>query len=102
MRGDVHDSEFLIFYFNIRSQLLQTVGKVRIQHAEQDYTPFQTTEERTSNGECIIEVHNFPADFKTDDLLSVFASYRADRGFQIVWVDDTHALAIFSSPILGQ
>ena len=80
---------------------MKTVGKVSIQRATQDYRPHQTADERTSDGECIIEVHDFPADFTTADLFTVFGSYRADKGFQIVWVDDTHALAIFSSPIIG-
>lgn len=78
------------------------IGKVKVQGASQDYRPFQTIEERSSDGECIIEIHGFTPDLKTEDLFTIFAPYRADRGFQIVWVDDTHALAIFSSPITGQ
>lgn len=77
------------------------VGKVSIHHAAQNYAPFQTTEERTSDGDCIIEIFGFSADFKTDDLVSIFAAYRRDPTFQIVWVDDTHALAVFSSPTMG-
>ncbi len=83
-------------------QLMTAIGKTSIQHAAQNYTPFQTMEERTSDGGCIIEIYGFSAEFKTDDLFLVFASYRADKAFQIVWVDDTHALAIFSSPTTGK
>lgn len=80
---------------------MTAIGKVSVQQAAQDYTPFQTVEERTSDGGCVIEVYGFPSEFKTEDLLAIFATYRSDPGFQIVWVDDTHALAVFSSPTLG-
>lgn len=81
---------------------MTNIGKVTIQHASQDYTPFQTVEERTSDGDCIIEIFGFSSDLKTDDLVAVLAAYRVDPAFQIVWVDDTHALAIFSSPTVGR
>ena len=81
---------------------MKSVGKVKIQRATQDYRSYQTADERTSDGECILEVYDFPADFKTDDLLTIFAPYRSDKGFQLVWVDDTHALVVFSSPIIGE
>lgn len=80
---------------------MTAVGKVTIQHATQDYSSFQSADERISSGGCIIEIYGFPAEFKTEELLSAFTPYRNDSGFQIVWVDDTHALAIFSSPIIG-
>lgn len=44
----------------------------------------------------IIEIYNFPAFFKTDDLLDAFAEY-SKEGMKIKWVDNTHALGIFSS-----
>ncbi|NWX49101.1 R3HCL protein, partial [Steatornis caripensis] len=46
----------------------------------------------------VIEIYDFPSDFRTEDLLRVFCSYQK-KGFDIKWVDDTHALGIFSSPI---
>ncbi|NXI52334.1 R3HCL protein, partial [Chloroceryle aenea] len=46
----------------------------------------------------VIEIYDFPADFRTEDLLRVFCNYQK-KGFDIKWVDDTHALGIFSSPI---
>ncbi|NXY92659.1 R3HCL protein, partial [Alcedo cyanopectus] len=46
----------------------------------------------------VIEIYDFPADFRTEDLLRVFCSYQK-KGFDIKWVDDKHALGIFSSPI---
>uniref|UniRef100_A0A8C5QDH9 R3H domain and coiled-coil containing 1 like n=1 Tax=Leptobrachium leishanense TaxID=445787 RepID=A0A8C5QDH9_9ANUR len=46
----------------------------------------------------VIEIFDFPAEFKTEDLMRSFANYQK-KGFDIKWVDDTHALGIFSSPI---
>ncbi|CAG06062.1 unnamed protein product [Tetraodon nigroviridis] len=46
----------------------------------------------------IVEIYDFPTEFKTEDLLKLFQNYQ-QRGFDIKWVDDTHALGLFSSPI---
>ncbi|XP_069835019.1 coiled-coil domain-containing protein R3HCC1L isoform X1 [Dendropsophus ebraccatus] len=49
----------------------------------------------------VIEIYGFPTDFKTEDLVRAFASYQK-KGFDIKWVDDTHALGVFSSPITAR
>ncbi|XP_063818367.1 coiled-coil domain-containing protein R3HCC1L isoform X2 [Pseudophryne corroboree] len=49
----------------------------------------------------VIEIYDFPADFKTEDLCRAFAIYQK-KGFDIKWVDDTHALGLFSSPITAR
>ncbi|XP_062436388.1 coiled-coil domain-containing protein R3HCC1L [Rhea pennata] len=49
----------------------------------------------------VIEIYDFPPDFRTEDLLRVFCSYQK-KGFDVKWVDDTHALGIFSSPITAR
>ncbi|XP_004701070.1 coiled-coil domain-containing protein R3HCC1L [Echinops telfairi] len=49
----------------------------------------------------VIEIYDFPQEFRTEDLLQVFCSYQK-KGFDIKWVDDTHALGIFSSPITAR
>ncbi|KAJ8264506.1 hypothetical protein GJAV_G00150100 [Gymnothorax javanicus] len=49
----------------------------------------------------IVEIYDFPCEFKTEDLLRAFHSYQ-QRGFDIQWVDDTHALGLFSSPIAAR
>jgi len=77
------------------------MGNVRVQHAKEDYRAHQTIEERSGDGECVIEVYGFPSDFKTVDLMNQFAGFRKNH-FEIVWVDDTHALAVFESPNLGE
>lgn len=49
----------------------------------------------------IVEIYDFPTDFKTEDLLKLFQCYQK-RDFDIKWVDDTHALGLFSSPIAAR
>ncbi|XP_041840050.1 coiled-coil domain-containing protein R3HCC1L [Melanotaenia boesemani] len=49
----------------------------------------------------IVEIYDFPADFKTEDLLKLFQCYQ-QRDFDIKWIDDTHALGLFSSPIAAR
>lgn len=81
-------------------QLTKSVGKVRVTSADSDYRPYQSIEERTNDGESVIEIYDFPAEFKTTDLFNVFAAY-SNKNFQIKWVDDTHALGVFPSPVIG-
>ncbi|XP_078138940.1 R3H and coiled-coil domain-containing protein 1-like [Centroberyx gerrardi] len=49
----------------------------------------------------IVEIYEFPPEFKTEDLLKLFQSYQ-QRGFDIQWIDETHALGLFSSPIAAR
>ncbi|XP_034360121.1 coiled-coil domain-containing protein R3HCC1L [Arvicanthis niloticus] len=49
----------------------------------------------------VIEIYDFPQEFRTEDLLRIFCSYQK-KGFDIKWVDDTHALGVFSSPITAR
>ena len=49
----------------------------------------------------VLEVSNFPVEFKTQDLMMLFSQYK-ESGFDIKWVDDTHALAVFSSSKIGE
>ncbi|XP_019358228.1 PREDICTED: coiled-coil domain-containing protein R3HCC1L [Gavialis gangeticus] len=49
----------------------------------------------------VIEIYDFPQDFRTEDLLRVFCAYQK-KGFDVKWVDDSHALGIFSSPITAR
>ncbi|XP_072515444.1 R3H and coiled-coil domain-containing protein 1 [Salminus brasiliensis] len=72
-------------------------GEVVIENAQCDYSSFENawlniTEEFAH----IIEIYGFPAIFKTDDLLDAFANY-SEGGMKIKWVDNTHALGVFSS-----
>ncbi|NXI12689.1 R3HC1 protein, partial [Irena cyanogastra] len=44
----------------------------------------------------VTEIYDFPSSLKTEDLLGMFSDFH-ESGFKIQWVDDTHALGIFSS-----
>jgi len=46
-------------------------------------------------------VYGFSSELKTIDLMNQFAAFRK-KHFEIIWVDDTHALAVFESPYLGK
>ncbi|KAI7810628.1 coiled-coil domain-containing protein R3HCC1L [Triplophysa rosa] len=49
----------------------------------------------------IIEIYDFPAEFKMEDLIRSFSSFH-QKGFDIKWIDETHALGLFSSPIAAR
>ncbi|NWU74518.1 R3HCL protein, partial [Onychorhynchus coronatus] len=68
-----------------------------------DYYRAEPTAPDISDDELphVIEIYDFPSDFRTEDLMRVFCSYQK-KGFDIKWVDDTHALGIFSSPITAR
>lgn len=51
--------------------------------------------------EHIIELYDFPSEFKTQDLITSFSAFKS-KGFDIKWVDDTHALAVFATPMIAQ
>lgn len=63
-----------------------------------DEDDIDLTEDELSH---IVEIYDFPGDFKTEDLLKLFQCYQ-QRGFDIKWIDDTHALGLFSSPIAAR
>ncbi|RVE75839.1 hypothetical protein OJAV_G00002650 [Oryzias javanicus] len=49
----------------------------------------------------IVEIYDFPTDYKTEDLLKLFQCSQRG-GFDIKWIDDTHALGLFSSPVAAR
>ncbi|KAK3095625.1 hypothetical protein FSP39_016823 [Pinctada imbricata] len=87
----------------VEEVLTKKVGKVKIQKAKINYLDFKPKDPDLNYDEMghVIEIFGFPAEFKTEDLLSIFQPYK-DKGFDIKWVDDTHALGVFSSPIAAQ
>jgi hypothetical protein len=81
----------------LMSELTSAVGKVTIEKPKNDYKTYEVKHTISHNEfPHVLEVSNFPIEFKTQDLIMIFASYK-ETGFDIKWVDDTHALAIFSS-----
>ncbi|XP_042315096.1 coiled-coil domain-containing protein R3HCC1L isoform X1 [Sceloporus undulatus] len=75
----------------------------RLQEPRFDYYNYSPADLDLSDSELphVIEIYDFPAEFRTEDLMHVFCSY-LKKGFDIKWVDDTHALGIFSSPITAR
>ncbi|XP_065359104.1 bromodomain-containing protein DDB_G0280777 [Calliphora vicina] len=82
----------------IMQELTASVGKCKIELPKMDYTAYLTKQSILNEEEFphVLEVSNFPVEFKNQDLLMVFSQYK-ESGFDIKWVDDTHALAVFSS-----
>ncbi|KAM9408952.1 R3H and coiled-coil domain-containing protein 1 isoform 1-T2 [Pholidichthys leucotaenia] len=69
---------------------------VSIEHAHNDYSSYETVFISMDDFRHVIEIYNFPAVFKTDDLLDAFTEY-SEGGMKIKWIDNTHALGVFSS-----
>lgn len=86
---------------SIKNQLEDAIGSIKLQSPANDYLEFKPQEHQIVDEEYghIIEIYDFPASFQTQDLLSVFQDF---KGIDLKWVDDTHALGIFSSPLLGK
>ncbi|XP_037905061.1 R3H and coiled-coil domain-containing protein 1 [Hermetia illucens] len=82
----------------ILSELTASVGKVKIEQPKADYKAYLMKQAILNEEEYphVLEVSNFPVEFKTQDLMMVFSTYK-ESGYDIKWVDDTHALAVFSS-----
>ncbi|KAH9375115.1 hypothetical protein HPB48_014512 [Haemaphysalis longicornis] len=66
---------------------------------EIDYTKFEYLTPTLSQPKYahILEMYDFPAEFETEDLESALSS--SEHQFTIKRVDDTHALAVFSTPL---
>ena len=45
----------------------------------------------------IVELYGFPVSHKTRDLDAVLRKFRTTQFYEIVWVDDTHALAVMNN-----
>ncbi|KAI7793360.1 putative R3H and coiled-coil domain-containing protein 1-like [Triplophysa rosa] len=69
---------------------------VVIQNTCNDYSGFATIWLNQNEFSHVIEIYDFPNIFKTDDLLDAFVDY-SEGGMKIKWVNDTHALGVFSS-----
>ncbi|XP_058824041.1 dentin sialophosphoprotein [Topomyia yanbarensis] len=82
----------------LMEELTSAVGKVAIEVPRSDYKLYQSKQAALNEEEFphVLEVSNFPVEFKTQDLMMLFSQYK-ESGFDIKWVDDTHALAVFSS-----
>lgn len=86
----------------LMDEITANVGKVTITKPKNDYKCYQEAVNLDDEEfPHVLEVSNFPVEFKTQDLMMVFSEYK-DLGFDIKWVDDTHALVVFSSSKIGK
>jgi hypothetical protein len=85
-------------------ELTKAVGKVQIEKPKQDYKAYHSNVDLLKDEEYphVLECSNFPAEFRTQDLMALFAPYDKTNGFNILWVDDTHCLIVFSSSKIGE
>jgi len=81
----------------IVSEITEAVGGVQIEEPLVDYLSFQTSDSSINIDQFghVIELYNFPATYKTTDLVNAFQAFTSR--WDIKWVDDTHALGVFSS-----
>lgn len=78
-------------------------------HAGSDSTLLDTSDDSIENPdskmftdlEHVIELYDFPAAFKTEDLMQLYRGAH-DEPMHIKWCDETHALLVLSSPVQGK
>ncbi|XP_042225538.1 putative uncharacterized protein DDB_G0291608 isoform X2 [Homarus americanus] len=87
---------------DIKRQLSDSIGDVKLEKPANDYYTYQPKEPQINEEEYahVIEIYDFPVSFKTQDLMMVFNSFQ-NTGFDIKWVDDTHALGIFATGLIA-
>ncbi|EZA47742.1 Growth inhibition and differentiation-related protein 88-like protein [Ooceraea biroi] len=82
-------------------ELTSAVGEVTIEEPKNDYKAYSKQIEVSSDEFAhVVEIYNFPSEFKTSDLAAAFSSFK-NGGFELKWVDDTHCLGVFSSPLVA-
>ncbi|KAM4588261.1 R3H and coiled-coil domain-containing protein 1 [Odontesthes bonariensis] len=75
---------------------LKQAEAVSIEHVHNDFSVYESVSLNSDDFRHVIEIYDFPAVLKTDDLFDAFTEY-SDGGMKIKWVDNTHALGVFSS-----
>lgn len=89
------------------------MGEVQIRQPKSDYRNYKSqvpadqprTRHSTADEDFghVVEIFSFPPEFKTNDLVAVFSPFKNSAGgFEIKWVDDTHALGVFASTLVGK
>ncbi|XP_077461961.1 R3H and coiled-coil domain-containing protein 1-like isoform X1 [Stigmatopora argus] len=75
--------------------------KQSIQEARFDYYNMNKFDDDDVDSEDdlshMIEIYDIPPEFKSEDLSKLFQGHQK-RGLDIKWIDDTHALGLFTSP----
>ncbi|NXI65383.1 R3HC1 protein, partial [Anseranas semipalmata] len=73
-----------------------TVKDISIEKIRFDYSSYGDAQLNEGDFGHVTEIYDFAPSLKTEHLLEVFSDFH-ESGFKIQWVDDTHALGIFSS-----
>ena len=66
---------------------------------EKIQTGCDVTVEQATSLSHIVELYDFPPSLKTSDLDTVLHKLKHDKYYELVWVDDTHAIAIMVSDV---
>ncbi|KAM4883732.1 R3H and coiled-coil domain-containing protein 1 [Sylvia borin] len=72
------------------------VKDISIERISVDYSSYGEAQITEGDLGHVTEIYDFPSSLKTEDLMEMFSDFH-ESGFKIQWVDDTHALGIFSS-----
>ncbi|KFO96226.1 R3H and coiled-coil domain-containing protein 1, partial [Calypte anna] len=73
-----------------------TVKDINIERISVDYSSYGDAQLNEGDFGHVTEIYDFSPSLKTEHLLEMFSDFH-ESGFKIQWVDDTHALGIFSS-----
>ncbi|GAB0200219.1 R3H and coiled-coil domain-containing protein 1 [Grus japonensis] len=73
-----------------------TVKDISIEKINFDFSSYGDAQLSEGDFGHVTEIYDFSPSLKTEHLLEVFSDFH-ESGFKIQWVDDTHALGIFSS-----
>ncbi|XP_064630865.1 coiled-coil domain-containing protein R3HCC1L-like [Lineus longissimus] len=88
---------------HLMDELARAVGEVKVEKPGHDYSEF-SPKDLDGDYEAythLVEIYDFPSELLTRDLIAIFRDFTS-RGFDIKWVDDTHAVGVFSSTIAAK
>ncbi|NXX20364.1 R3HC1 protein, partial [Podargus strigoides] len=74
-----------------------SIKDISIEKISVDYSSYGDAQLSDGDFGHVTEIYDFAPALQTEHLLELFADFH-ESGFKIQWVDDTHALGIFSSP----
>ena len=90
---------------NLLAELHKQIGTTNVQVVKPqfDYFSFKPNDTILENGvfDHVVEIFDFSPEFKNHDLQSALSKFQ-QHGFTIQWVDDTHALAVFTNHRIAQ
>ncbi|XP_058050331.1 R3H and coiled-coil domain-containing protein 1 isoform X2 [Ahaetulla prasina] len=91
-----------VFEDDCGTELLQeitnylTIKDISIEKIQFDYSSYGEAQINEGDFGHVLEIYDFSPLLKTEHLMEAFADFQ-ESGFKLQWVDDTHALGIFSS-----